>query len=260
VAYFDYTIPSYSTNVACVFYIQNQQMSNTLMVASLTPIALSLSPQALSQMYLQQNATLASLDLFGTINGDSQLVNVAFPSGMSNNRVYLAFFNLDLPSTLTAKTYRLRLITSSTYSAICFSCSWGLTLTAGCQCSPCPPGKYGKTCGYLVETMQKDQQYISTFYSATASYFRIADPPATIIVNCQEITPTNSIKLYLQFERIPGDLAGPLNTYYSSTNLSSAKLVTTRQVSFTVVTQGRNIMLALVSSSNTQSTNVVISF
>jgi len=64
----------------------------------------------------------------------------------------------------------------------------------------------------------------------------------------------------VQFEKIKGDLAGPLNTYYDTMNISLSKLVTVTESDFVIESKGRNIMLTLQSTSNFHNTNVVLRY
>lgn len=119
------------------------------MLASTTPITVSLTKQSLSEMYSNQSSLLSSIDLFGAINGDFQLVNLRY-SYANNNQVYMAFFNLDQPTLMTDKQYYLSLRAATSSGLICFSCPWYSTLGLNCQCSPCNANHYGKQCDYYI--------------------------------------------------------------------------------------------------------------
>jgi hypothetical protein len=198
ITYYNFTVPEPSTTVACVFGVQNIPYSNTIMFASTSPISITLTRQSISEMYLNLSSLLSNMDLFGAINGDLQLVNLRY-SYANNNKVYLAFFNLDQPTSIADKQYYLSFRTVTTTGLICFSCPWGSSLSFNCQCSPCDNNRYGKQCNYYVEPMTEDQSYYANMYSITNSYYRIDNPPERVKIVYSEDFSTNSIKLYVQF-------------------------------------------------------------
>lgn len=138
-----------SATIAAIFGVQNIQYSNTIMLASTSPITFNLTKQSLSEMYSNQSSLLSSMDFFGAINGDLQLVNVRFNLSV-NNTIYLTFFNLDQPTIISDKQYYLSLRSTTSSGLICFSCPWGSILTTSCQCSPCDNNHYGKQCDYYI--------------------------------------------------------------------------------------------------------------
>lgn len=173
--------------------------------------------------------------------------------------VYLAFYNLDLPVTVTAKTYKLLIKTVDFVADICFVCPWYASVSTTCQCSPCPANHYGHTCNYDQPLLKEEESEYTTFYNAANSYFRIIDPPETVNILYRETRETNNVRLYVQFEKREGDLAGELNHLYRQ-GLSTSKLVTSIENVFSLASQGHNLMVTLSSSSNTQSTTVVLSY
>ena len=92
------------------------------------------------------------MDLFGKINGDSQLVNLAYNLG-TNQIIYMAFYNLDLPTRVVDKNYELTIHALPVFGYLCFTCPAGTSFAGACQCWPCSANHYGKRCNYYVKTM-----------------------------------------------------------------------------------------------------------
>ena len=215
--------------------------------------------QNISELYQNRNSQIGSTDLFSAINGDSQIVNVYF-SRTINNKVYLSFYNLDLPSVIQDKPYELYFQTIDYYGIICFSCPIGMYLGRGCYCQTCLANYYGKRCNYYITTMQEGRRYTTTLNSITNSYFRIQDPPELIDLYYYEQHLTHNIHLYVQYEQIKGDLAGYLNTYFDYANKSYQKLVSINENNFSVSTGGRSLMITVSSKNTGHSAQVVLRF
>jgi hypothetical protein len=171
------------------------------MVVNTTPINLTLDRQSLSAMYLAQSQFLKYMDLPSTIGNRPQLVNLPVPANSTNVTVYLAFYNLDLPTLQTAKVYSLSIRSYDKSGLACFSCPSGTSFRNpnSCKCSPCAADYYGDTCQYEVSTMSEGKKYNSNLYSMANSYYRIVNPPDTISISYSESRLTHKINLYIQF-------------------------------------------------------------
>lgn len=99
------------------------------MVASTSPITITLNPETLSQMYLNQNLSLKqNMDVMAAIGGGRQLLNLHPTTNVSEAvTIYFKFFNLDLPDIATAKVYSLEIIAFDTYSKVCMTCPGSTT-------------------------------------------------------------------------------------------------------------------------------------
>lgn len=125
------------------------------MVANTTPVNLTLDRQSLSAMYLTQSRYLQYMDLSSTIGNRPQLVNLPVSGNSTNVTVYVAFYNLDLPTLQTVKVYALSIRSYDKPGVACFSCPPGTSfrIPNSCKCSPCATDYYGDICQYEVPTM-----------------------------------------------------------------------------------------------------------
>ncbi len=154
------------------------------------------------------------MDIPRVIGGFNQLISIRLPYG--SNTLYLMLYNFDLPNVLTNKTYSIQITTSYFGYIYCFECppSTRLTFVNGaCQCSPCPDNNYGPACEFYIRTISQNYLYNATFYKSGNLYFRIVNPPKTILLAVSEINGLNASTLYWQYEAVVGGIAGPLNTY-----------------------------------------------
>lgn len=94
------------------------------------------------------------MDILRVNGGFNQLISMRFPNG--TNTLYFMLYNLDLPNTLTNKTYTMQIATSSIGTIYCYDCPQGAKLTlvnGACQCSPCPDDNYGPACEFYSKTI-----------------------------------------------------------------------------------------------------------
>jgi hypothetical protein len=195
--------------------VTNQAYSNLALLIDVNPIgSLNITAQSLSKYYTQSNAILQQMDIPRVIGGYSQLISIKVPYG--SNTLYFMLYNLDLPNVLTNKSYSIQIATSIIGSVFCYDCppTTRLTLVNGaCQCSPCPDNTYGPACEFYIRTISQNNLYNATFYKIGNLYFRIVNPPLTILLTVSELNGLNATTLYWQYETVVGGIAGPLNTY-----------------------------------------------
>ena len=92
-----------------------------------------------------------------------------------------------------------------TSGKICIPCSLGSTLLNDpskplqCQCSPCNTNYVGSYCQYFLSPLVEKQGQSKDILNRKKAYFRIADKKVDVKLSVQELTNTNSIKLYIQY-------------------------------------------------------------
>jgi hypothetical protein len=155
---------------------------------------------------------LAYMDILNAIGGVTQLINIFIPD--SATTLYLSFYNFDLPEVTDDKTYNL-LIQFSNNIKICTNCPLGTTIGSGlsCQCNPCPSNSRGIACQYTLTTLQGSAKF--TVYNTQNKYFVVASSGSATQLTVQEVTATNTVVMYVQYDYPAGMLAGKLNSYYS---------------------------------------------